>query len=643
MKRIVRACLLAGAAGLVAFVAYSDDSQTSSTAAVNCSFQVNPEEHLSSAIRARRDILDRVNKVTQARAAESRGRFAVPASSIPRKNFIDDYIFGKLEALGVPSAPLSTDDEFIRRVYLDLTGRVPTAGQVRAFLSDSNPNKRADLIERLVYSPESTDRWTMWWGDLVGNSANTPVGLSRNVSGRNAFYKYLWTSVADNKPIKDMAYEMVATAGNNYDESTGAANFILNGAVTNGAPIQDTYDMMLLKTATAFLGMGHYDCLLCHNGRGHLDQLSLWGKNASRMQAQQMAAFFSRTNLATYSFPAGTPQTTQQMSFYFNSRVISDRPTGDYALNTRFGNRPFRVAIGNTTTLRPAYHFTNAGARNAGYRSEFAENMIHDPMLAKNFANRLWKAMFGVALAEPVDALDPARLDSTKPPEAPWEFQATHPELLDALARELTAYNFGLKEFIRLLANSSAYQLSSRYSGDWNLAMVGLFARHYPRRLEGEEVHDALVTITGIVPRYTIQNWGNPISYAMQLLDTQEPRSNSQAANFMNLFLRGNRDTQLRSQAGSIQQQLALMNDTFVTTRLKVNASPELQQIARIASNSELAEELYLTFLGRMPSDSERAKAVAHLARSTTTQARNLAIEDLAWVLINRLDFIFSM
>jgi hypothetical protein len=256
--------------------------------------------------------------------------------------------------------------------------------------------------------------------------------------------------------------------------------------------------------------------------------------------------------------------------------------------------------------------------------------MIHDPMLAKNFANRLWKAMFGVALAEPVDALDPARLDSTKPPEAPWEFQATHPELLDALARELTAYNFGLKEFIRLLANSSAYQLSSRYSGDWNLAMVGLFARHYPRRLEGEEVHDALVTITGIVPRYTI-------------LDTQEPRSNSQAANFMNLFLRGNRDTQLRSQAGSIQQQLALMNDTFVTTRLKVNASPELQQIARIASNSELAEELYLTFLGRMPSDSERAKAVAHLARSTTTQARNLAIEDLAWVLINRLDFIFSM
>ena len=118
-------------------------------------------------------------------------------------------------------------------------------------------------------------------------------------------------------------------------------------------------------------------------------------------------------------------------------------------------------------------------------------------MLARNFANRLWKAMFNMGLVDPVDTLDPARLDPKNPPPEPWGLQATHPQLLEQLAASLVDSNFSLHSFIKLLVSSSAYQLSSRYDGDWKVEYVPLFARHYPRRLDGEEIHDAIAQATG--------------------------------------------------------------------------------------------------------------------------------------------------
>ena len=104
----------------------------------------------------------------------------------------------------------------------------------------------------------------------------------------------------------------------------------------------------------------------------------------------------------------------------------------------------------------------------------------------------------------------------------------------------------------------------------------------------------------------------------------------------------GNRDTVQRSQAGSILQQLSLMNDAFVTNRTKVAASPALKAIAQVTDNNALVEQLFLTFLSRMPSDSERQAALGSLNAANTATLRNNAVEDLAWVLINKLEFLFS-
>src|SRR5207253_7543509 len=171
---------------------------------------------------------------------------------------------------------------------------------------------------------------------------------------------------------------------------------------------------------------------------------------------------------------------------------------------------------------------------------------------------------FGLGLVDPVDTLDPARLEPKSPPDAPWDLQATHPVLLEKLATAMRESNYDLRAFLKLLAQSSAYQLSSRYDGDWNLSYVPLFARHYARRLEGEEIHDAISKATGVFNKYTVSGFADPFQWAMQLPEPTEPASNGAAAIFMNAFLRGNRDTTFRNQASSILQQLNLMNDNFV-------------------------------------------------------------------------------
>lgn len=588
----------------------------------NCTFRVDPDEYLTRVVRERRAVAERAGKFSRLES--------VAAEEIPRRNFIDQEIFDRLSQEGVRSARLSTDEEFLRRITLDLTGRIPSAAEVRAFHADPSEDKRRALIDRLLYSPEFTDKWTMWMGELLGNVVST-TNINRQIQGRNAFHDWIRGSIGAEKSLKQMTWEALTAAGNNYESADGAVNYLLGGRQTMG-PVQDWYDLMLYQAADRFLGLSHYDCLLCHDGRRHLDDLSLWGKSQVRLDAQRLAAFFSRVSIAQFR---------DNTSRYFNSFTLSDRSTGSYALGTTFGNRPNRTVVGTIRALEPEYR-DGSKPRGPDWRLEFAAFLTSDPLFAVNFANRLWKALFNYGLVEPVNAIDPARLDPDNPPPAPWGLQPSHPRLLQLLAADLREKDFNLREFVRLLVESSAYQLSTRYDDSWNIGQIPLFARHYPRRLEGEEVHDAIAKATNVIPTYTVGGWGETVRWAMQLPDPQEPRSDRIGLNFMSAFLRGNRDTLHRTQSGSILQQLNLMNDSFVLTRNKVNASSTLRAIAQITNHDALIEELFLTFLSRQPTEYERSQALPFLARAVTPAARNTAVEDLAWVLINKIEFVFS-
>ena len=611
----------------------AQDDVVAAASGANCTFQALPDRFLSAQSHIREQIFQGTQRFQKSVLAVKPASAADP---IPHHNFIDDDIFNKLATAGVPAATLTTDEEFFRRINLDLTGRIPSPDDVRGFVTNADPGKRDAVIEKLLNSDAFTDKWTVWLGDLLQNNVTqATAAVNRQVNGRNAFYGYLYWSVASGKGLNRIAFESISGAGENYDLETGNANFIIGGSITGG-PAQDTYDGMLVRTATSFLGMSHYDCLLCHNGRGHLDQISLWGSQTLRIDAERMAAFFARTRLTR----SPTQSTTD---FYYNSTLVTDAiTTSGYDLNTNYGNRPNRVPAGTTKTLTPVYHFSGATPSDPNWRDAFAMLVIYDPMFARNMANRLWKAMFNLGLVDPVDQLDPARLDPNNSPPSAWGFQATHPALLERLVGYLANSNWDLRAFLRLIAQSSAYQLSSRYDGNWTIEYVPLFARHYPRRLDAEEIHDAISSATGVFNKYTVQGFATPFQGAMQLPDTSEPRSNGAVANFLNSFLRGNRDTTQRSQANSILQQLNLMNDSFVVSRTRVAASPTLLAVSKLADNSSVVEQLFLTFLSREPTDYERGRALGYLQSGTTVAARSAAIEDLAWACINKLDFLFS-
>jgi hypothetical protein len=630
MRLCTNLLILKGAAAFLC-LATPVVGQSPSSSGENCSFRTDPDVFLGRQLRTHQELAERAGK-TGRNYASAGARLTMPANEVPRRSFIDVEIFDKMAKAGVPSAKLSSDTEFLRRIYLDLTGRIPSPEDVRNFLADSSTDKRNVVIDRLLNSPEFTDKWTLWMGDLLQN-AQVLANVNRQVGGRNSYHEWIRNSIASQKSLRDIAFELVAASGNNFVAEEAASNFTVGGRAVMG-PIQDTYDLLLYQTASRFLGLGYYDCLLCHDGRRHMEQLSLWGTQSTRLEAQRMAAFFSRVQLQT-------PYNQDPANPLYQSFLVSERSTGNYALNTNFGNRPNRVAVGNIRSLDPEYRL-GATPRTASWRAEFAENMINDPMLAINFANRIWKQMFNLGLVEPLDGLDPARLDPESPPPAPWQLQASHPRLLRMLASALVERNYNLREFVRLLVESSAYQLSSGYDGEWNVRIVPLFARHYARRLEGEEVHDAVVKATGVVQNYTIGGWDTPIQWAMQMPEPAEPRSNAGSRNFMNAFLRGNRDGQERSQAGSILQALGLMNDAFVNNRARVTASTTLRDIARNADNAAVTEEMFLLFLSRPPTSYEMEQAVTLLARTSNATQRNTAVEDLAWALINKAEFIFS-
>jgi hypothetical protein len=599
--------------------------------AAECSYRSNPDAFLEREARGvAKRVFERTNAAATAMPRSARTAALEPASSLPPRNFIDEEIFAKLREANVPSAALSTDEEFIRRVTLDLTGQLPSPQQIRDFVAMDSATKRDELIDRLIASPAFTDKWTMWWGDLLENCA-FPGLFDRREDGRNAYYKFIKGFVQADMSLRDIVPQLITATGNHYDADTGAANFPIT-AKTNMGPAQDTYDNGLVKATTYFLGMSQYDCLLCHNGRGHLEEINLWGARRTRLEAQKMAAFFSRLNMPGRNAPAG--------SFYQFSYDVSDRATGTYDLNTTTGNRPARTAIGSLRNLTPEYRDGTPAPGGTNWRESFAQFLYKDPMLAVNFVNRFWRELFGMGLVEPYDLLDPDRLDPSNPPPEPWTLQATHPVLLQKLAQEFRASDLNLRHILRTIVRSNAYQMSSRYEGKWTLDMVPLFARHYPRRLWAEEIHDIISTGSGQFQDYTLRNMP-PVRYAMQFPDTDEPRSAGAVASFLNFFIRGNRDSRMRSSDQTILQRLAIMNDNFVNTRTRM-AAPNLTALFRIADNTQVTEEIFLAFLGRRPTEAELQTAVKYLAATTTATDRNNALEDLVWTCINKADFLFS-
>lgn len=550
-----------------------------------------------------------------------------------KTGLIDGPLFAAMRESGVRPAEKTNDFEYIRRVTLDLTGRIPTPDRVALFVTSTDPDKRAKLVDDLLASPEWVDKWGLFFGDLL---KNTQIVVSQGTQirpeGRNAMYQWIRASLSENKPYNRIARELITATGENSWED-GRLNWMIGGRVTGG-PVHDIWDGQAKRAAEMFLGLGHMDCLLCHSGRGHLDTLTLWGGQTSRMTAWGFAAFLAKSTIAIVRLPGST----NNNDYYW--AVRENNAARGYQLNTTTGNRPARQPIGTVNTVAPLYPFSNRGAASGeNSREALAREITSDFQFARASVNYLWNEFFYRGLVMPLDQFDPLRLDPDNPPTEPgWTLQPSNARLLKDLAQRFVEDGYDLKKLMRLIVTSEAYQLSSRYGSDWKSEWEPLFARKLVRRLLGEELADSVVLASGIPQVYNQQ--GVSVNRAVALPEPGRPPVNG---NFLLSFMPGNRDDEDRRPDSTIQQALNLMNDGFVINRTRETATGVQQTLLARAlqgNDEQAVNTLYMAVLSRNPTDAEKAVATAQLrsgAGTRTTRGRSLL-----WSLYNKVDFIFN-
>jgi hypothetical protein len=554
-----------------------------------------------------------------------------PARVAPRKNLIDTHLFGAMERAGVAHAPLSNDQEFCRRVHLDLIGRPPAPDQLLSFLADRRADKRDRLIDRLLSSEAWVDRWAYWLGDQFRNCANR--------SGEPAmryFDGWIRQALREDRPYDQFVRELLTASApsTNWAENAAPSNYlarwhVLGDSVTSDM-FEDTADEILVNVGRNFLGV-NYQCISCHDGAGHLEKLNLDLTARKRRDFWSMAAFFGRMRM-------------RKVVYQDRFTITEDGSGYDPAAPSTV-----RILREGGDPVVPTFILTGEKADpDRPLRPQFARMLTGHPQFARATVNLFWKEFFVLGIVDPPDSFDLRRLDPKHPPPAPWTVQPASVDLLEALARDFARHRFSLKHLMRTFARSSAYQLSSRYEGRWKESYTPYFARKLVRMLSAEEIHDAISQATHIYESYKKPDYsyggGAPqprtVRFFTQLASPEELSGKNRGAIdfFLHSFGQSNREQFDRQSVGSIVQAMLLMNDDFVNSRVKVESGGLVAQLVRSdRPPAEVVEQLFLWTLARRPSERERALAVALLEKDRAQGA-----EDVQWSLINKLDFVFN-
>jgi hypothetical protein len=488
----------------------------------------------------------------------------------PENNFIDRLVFARLRKLNVPPSGLCDDATFLRRVFLDLVGVLPTPAEARAFLADPDPEKRGRLVDDLLKRPEFADLWALPWADLLRVDRQA-LGAKRAY----AFHRWIRQALADGLPLDAFA-RAVVTAQGPLAECPPAAFYQVVKKPGEAAS----------ALSQVFLGV-RIACAECHHHP------------------------FDRWDQADY----------HGLSAYFAGLAVRPTPRGE----ALFGEGPGAVKhprSGADVFAHPLGAPTPPQATPGDRRAELAAWMTapDNPWFARNLANRVWARLLGRGLVEPVDDFR-----ATNPP--------TNPELLDALARHLIDSKYDLRALIRTITAARVYQLSAAPDAG-NAGDGQNYSRALWKRPEAEVLLDLVCQATGVPERFPGMP---PGSRAVQVWDSRT------AHYFLTVFGRPARVTPCACERGvepSVAQVLHLLNGPEIQAKLAHEAGGVARLVRQQADDAALVEELYLTFYSRPPTAQERAAAVAHLGKDPAR--RRQAAEDLAWSLLNSLEFLFN-
>jgi hypothetical protein len=476
--------------------------------------------------------------------------------NVPENNFIDTLVYEKLRQVKLLPSELCTEDEFIRRIYLDLTGLPPQPEELRAFLADTRPSKvkREELIEKLVGSPEYVEHWTNKWADLL--QVNRKF---LGEQGAKALRDWIRLAIADNVPYDRLVYTILTASGSNLENPPAAYHKILRDA---GSEMENTTQLFLAI---------RFNCNKCHD-----HPFERWTQD----QYYHLAAYFAQIDRKE------DPKYAKQK--IGGTAVEGAVPLVEIIADAKAGE----VKHDRTGAVaEPTFPFKHneLPPTSLARREQLARwiTVKENPYFARSYVNRLWSYLLGVGIIDPVDDIR-----AGNPP--------SNPKLLDRLTSEFVASGFNTRHMIRTICKSRVYQ-QSIVTSQWNQDDEINYSHAIARRLPAEVLYDAIHRVTGSVARLPGLP---PGARAAQLLDSTVPA----AGGFFDLFGKPPRESACeceRSSGMMLGPILNLINGPILADAIKDPNNRLAKLVAREKNDMKLIEEIFLAILCRRPTKAE--------------------------------------
>jgi hypothetical protein len=499
---------------------------------------------------------------------------------------IDDLVARELKASKIEPAPLTTDEQFLRRVTLDMTGKLPTPAEVGSFVNDKDPRKRTRVIDKLLDSEGYAHHWAAYWRDVI--AARVPD--RRGLALQNAFERWMTKQLQNDTGWDQIVRTMISAEGPcrfDDDGQNGAAFFL---ASHTGA---DAANERAAETSRIFLGI-QIQCAQCHDHK--TDQ---W----KRVQFHELAAFFARVR--------ERPIRDDKMKGPPVGVELISTPRGEHEMPDK--DDPKKKYL-----THPCFLDGKAASKDKSdhdRRRDLARAVI-DPgnnWFAGAYINRIWGELMGQSFFEPVDDMGPNK-------------EAVFAPVLVRLSSAFRATKYDVKEMFRVVLNSQTYQRQLR-PGEANDGHLH-FAAAYPTRLRADSLWDSLIGVLGPFA-------GPPP--ALQERMKQNPLA-------MRFGLEGQFKTEFEFDPstkadeveGSIPQALFLMNNPAVCGKLLARGQLLAGILKDNADDSKAVTSVYLKILARKPTDRELSRCRDHIEKVGN---RNEAFEDIAWTLLNSTEF----
>ncbi len=511
---------------------------------------------------------------------------ASPRDAVSVARQIDRLIDEQLAEKDISASPRATDAEFLRRVFLDMAGRIPSENEAREFLDSRDSDKRAELIERLLASPRYGQRFGTEWHNLfVGRETS----MARPPDTR-LLSAWLTKAFNENRPWNELVTQIL-TAKGSYAKNPAGIFFTLNGD-SRGIPQPN---VITGTVSQLFLGV-QLQCAECHgHPYSHWSQTDFW----------KIAAFFGQVSQS--SNKGGAKREIKETPLKPNQRAVIKIPESSF---TNVGREIEAALPGDGRDSH------NADARNAdaklGPRETFAAwlTSADNPYFALTIVNRLWAQFFGRGLVDPLNGF---REDN----------EPSHPELLELLSREFVASGFDQKHLIRCLCNSPAYQRTSQALPKNRNDSTGLSHMNI-KVLSAEALLDSLAIAFG---REMLSAERPKMNFRNPLLPLYSPREK-----FIRLFQTNRKFSDATEYTRGVPQLLFLMNQP------QFNAgAPFVKQLAADGNNPlQNIDRLYLATLSRRPSEQERDASIRFVKQQPTPRE---GYDGVLWTLINRSEF----